>query len=223
MYDRNSWASHPNGKGFVQYETEINRDCVLKTPAMVWAGTEIHGPAWVTGKTQFKGDNHVLDLPSIHNSIIEGRNIISGHATVNNSQISGECVNSGLTIAEHCVFTGQVRLRDRAICQHVQASGLSIIGGDAIIRDCVLEPGVIILSGLWYRSPRVVRLGWITVVEGKNNRVALDCEMRPAKVWLEKGPAIGVQKGMTELEVDQIRQAILYCIGEREKPQTEAA
>lgn len=219
MYDRNAWSTHPNGQGFVQYEAEIHPSCVLKNPAMVWAGSEIHGPAFVTGSTQLKGNNRILESPSIHGSTIDGRNIISGHSIVNNSQISGECVISCSTIAEHCVFTGQVRLRDRAICQHVRASGFTLIGGDAVVRNCEIEPGAIILSGLWYRSPRVVKLGWITVIEGKNNRVALDCEMRPAKVWLEKGPAIGVRKGMTELEVDQIRQAILYCIGEVAKPE----
>lgn len=223
MYNRDGWSPHPNGNGFVQYETEIHRDCVLKTPAMVWAGTEIHGPAFITGRTNLKGENRVLDYATIHGCQIEGRNIFSGNIIANNSQISGDCIMSGLSVAEHCVFTGQVRVRDRAICQYVRASGLTIIGGNAVVRDCTLEPGVIILSGLWTRSPRVVKLGWITVIEGHNGRVALDCQMKPARVWLREGPAIGKAKGLTEIEVDQIRQSILYCIGEGARPQMEAA
>jgi hypothetical protein len=140
--------------------------------------------------------------------------IISGHAIVTNSDISGETIISGHTIAEHCVFMNQVRLRDRAICQHVNASGFTIIGGNAVVRDCTLEPGVIIHSGLWTRSPRIVRLGWITVIEGHNGRVSLDCQMRSARAWLRDGPKIGEQKGLTLKEVDDIRTAIIYCIGE---------
>lgn len=212
MYNVDRWESTRQG-GLAQYQVEKSDDARIQSPAMVFNGSNIFGHVWVTGKSLIKGENNLLEYAMIHDTSVEGQNIISGRTMVIGSSISGKNVICNRAIVDHCQIAGEALISGSAVLQNVEIDGFVVIR-DAILRDCRVERGSIIQSGVWEgRAPRVVRLPWMDITEGVNDNVLLDCESQRVHRWLKLGPQIGIKMGLSPDEIQSIRAAILTVSG----------
>lgn len=178
--------------------------------------------------SEVKGDSSVWDSNIYNSRVINStvtRTILRNCFAIN-SYLSG-------IQAEYSVFACELastrspiinshildhsRVTGFASCENVKFKNLTVCG-TAQLKDWRLElddegneivfDGLkgYISAGVWERPPRVIRVGDMTITEGRDGFAYVGCRERRVSEWLERGKRLGKVFGMTETEISEVAE-----------------
>lgn len=201
--------------GFVEPGCTVAKTARVRTPATLYDGAEVYGRSRIEGKSTTRDDVRFIGSPIFYNShAVGGPVIVADRSVIVDSAAVGDVMFTDDCYCDHSFFRGRnVRISGNAIVENVKVDGTNIQIQGGIVRDCILRDNVKIVSGTWTRSPRSIVTEKYLVCEMGDGKIGLDCKIFDGQFWLAKGPEIGRSIGLSESQIEEIRQAIIMVLG----------